>query len=72
MDLLKAISVTTNTADTIFNIATFDWDKKSLGKLAITTSALVGFFAVITCIETTRISNSTATTKTRKRKRNRI
>ena len=66
MNILSAISVTADTANTLFNISTFEWDAKSLGKLAITVTSFIGLLSVITCIEN---SNFHSQVKSKKIKR---
>lgn len=56
MDILSTISTTSDTANTIFQISTFDWDKKSVIKLLITGASFIGLVSTITCIDTARNS----------------
>ena len=69
MDILNTISVTTDTAETIFRISTFEWDKKSLGKLAFATSAFAGIVAAVKYIEQRDRQREINETKKIKRKR---
>lgn len=52
MDILNTINVTTRAADTLYQIATFNWNKKSIIRLAVATATLVGAATVINIIET--------------------
>ena len=51
MDILNTISVTTRAADTLFHVATHNWDKKSLIRLVIAGATLTGIVAIINSIE---------------------
>lgn len=47
MDIFNALNSATQAANTVYEFATFDWDKKSLISLAVITSAFVGITAIL-------------------------
>lgn len=42
MHIFESLNALTNAVDTLFRISTFEWTKKNLTILAITTTALIG------------------------------
>ena len=47
MEILNALDTVTNTANTLYGFATFNWNKKNVVTLAITATALISATAVI-------------------------
>ena len=47
MNFLKAISTVTSAADTVFGFATFNWTKKNVVLLAVTSVVLTGVTAIV-------------------------
>lgn len=47
MDILNTLNTVTNTANTVYEFATFDWNKKTVLRLAITAAALVGVTVIL-------------------------
>ena len=54
MNITESINTATRVVDTAYNVATFDWNKKSVIRLAITTIAIVGVVALVTVIDLKR------------------
>ena len=47
MDILNTISTTTDAVSTIFRISTFEWDKKTLKRIAMITLAFAGVVTIV-------------------------
>ena len=54
MDIFNTLNSVTHAADTVYEFATFDWDKKSLISLAVATTALVGITAILAKMNSTK------------------
>ena len=54
MDILSTISTTSHAVDTIYKIATYNWNKKTITRLVIASIALASTIVVINVIESRR------------------